>query len=419
MQAEVAAPANLAEWLGWQERMHPIAIDMGLDRVGAVAARMGLPAAGIRTVTVAGTNGKGSTTAMLAAIYRAAGYRTGSYSSPHLLVYNERVVIDGVPASDEQLCEAFEQVESARQSTSLTYFEFGTLAALHLFRNADVQVQVLEVGMGGRLDAVNLVDADAAIVTNIGLDHCEFLGNSRAEIASEKAGVLRRGRPAIDVDADRCPQMEVEARRRGADLSRVHLDFDYQDTGDHWTWSGFGQVMEKLPIPSLPGAVQIHNAAGALAAIAAIQSLVPVPENAVRRGLASVRLPGRMQQVGNVILDVGHNAEAARVLAQHLDRCGVTRVHLVLGMLADKPVLEFLRVLASRVVQAYAARLPGPRGLHESTLQGHMAAAGVTASGHESPVEAFKKARCECLEGDTILVCGSFLTVSAVLPLLK
>lgn len=420
MQAEAPGPAaGLSDWLRWQEALHPSTIELGLERVREVAGRMGLPANGIRTLTVAGTNGKGSTAAMLAAIYQAAGFATGAYSSPHLLHYNERITINGVPASDAQLCAAFEVVERARRRTSLTYFEFGTLAALRLFQQAGVQVQVLEVGLGGRLDAVNIVDADVAVVTNIGLDHVEYLGHTRELIAIEKAGVFRRGRSAVYVDPDPCEAVLREADRLGADLWLLNRDFRYERAGDNWNWHGVSEIHRKLPAPALPGAIQLQNAAGAVAALACAGNFLPVEETAIRAGLSRVRLPGRFQRVGQVILDVAHNVEAARVLAGQLIDAKVGKFHLVIGMLADKPVLDFLKILAPQVIKTYAASLPGPRGLAADDLVQRSRGAGVDAVGYADPVAALRAARAAAAEVDTILVCGSFLTVAAVMAVLK
>lgn len=420
MPAEAPGPsAGLADWLRWQELLHPAAIDLGLDRVRDVAGRMHLPAKGIFTLTVAGTNGKGSTAAMLAAIYQAAGYATGAYSSPHLLHYSERVTINGVPASEAQLCAAFASVERARGGTSLTYFEFGTLAALLLFRQAGVQVQVLEVGLGGRLDAVNIVDADLAVITNIGMDHVEFLGHTRDLIAVEKAGVLRPGRPAVYVDPDPCDAILREANRLGSVLSLLNRDFSYQRAGDNWNWHGSQGGYRKLPAPALAGAIQLQNAAGVIAALAGAKKSLPVDESAIRAGLSRVRLPGRFQKIGQVILDVAHNLEAAAVLADHLAGAGVGKVHLVIGMLSDKPVLEVFRALAPWVTSVHAASIPGPRGLAAAELLERSRGAGLGGVGYADPVAALRAAQAAAAEGDTILVCGSFLTVAAVMAVLK
>lgn len=411
--------SSLEEWLRWQEALHPQAIALGLDRIRPVAQKLGLPARGIRTITLAGTNGKGSSTALLSEIYLAAGYRTGSYTSPHLLRYNERVAIAGEPVSDDELCRAFAAVERARGEIPLTYFEFGTLAALWLFREAQVQLQLLEVGMGGRLDAVNLVDADCALITNIGLDHREFLGADREKIGYEKAGVLRRGQAAVCVDPQPPASIGREAGRVGARLWQLGRDFSHGIAADAWHWQGPGQRYKKLPPPGLQGAVQYRNAAGALAAVTAMQKLLPVPESAIRAGLVRLQLPGRFERRGpggKIVLDVAHNVEAAQVLAENLRAANISgNIRVVLGMLSDKPVAEFCAVLAGVARSFYLGGLPGPRGLSGAELAKR---AGVSARVFETVGEAFRQARADIGVNDTIVACGSFLTVAAVEGLL-
>ena len=413
------AASSLEEWLRWQEQLHPQAIALGLDRVRVVAERLGLPADGIRTVMVAGTNGKGSSTALLSGIYQAAGYLTGTYSSPHLLRYNERVCINADPVNDTELCRAFSKVEAARGTTALTYFEFGTLAALHVFRESKVQVQVLEVGMGGRLDAVNIVDADGALITNIGLDHCEFLGPTRERIGYEKAGILRRDRPAVCAETDPPASIGRQAQTVGAALHQLGREYRYEPAADNWNWHGSGRDYKKLPAPGLTGSAQFRNAAGVLAVVNLLQKVLPVPESAIRSALVRLYLPGRFERRRRVILDVAHNTEASEVLAENLHAAGLSgSLHLVLGMFSDKPVEAFSRVLAPQVKIIYAAGLPGPRGLTGEALAARLQACGRPTQTFSTVVEAYRAAQSACMEGDTILVCGSFLTVAAVLGLL-
>jgi dihydrofolate synthase / folylpolyglutamate synthase len=415
--AAPAAGAPLQDWLRWQELLHPQAIALGLERVRAVAAPLGLPAPGIATVTVAGTNGKGSSAALLAEAYRAAGYRTGVYTSPHLLRYNERVVVDGRPAPDAELVEAFAAVEAARGDTPLTYFEFGTLAALWHLRRARVRVQVLEVGLGGRLDAVNLVDADCALITAIGLDHVEFLGPDREAIGREKAGILRSGRPAVCSDPQPPRSIAAQAQACGARLWQLGREFRARRVADAWSWFGPGAARaryRKLPPPALAGAVQFDNAAGVVAVVERLQDALPVPEAALRAALARVRLAGRFERRGDVILDVAHNVEAARALADNLAGVPAAGFRCVVGMLADKPVEAFLAVLARRAVQVYLGGLPPPRGLSGEALRRRAAAAVPGAAVFETVAQAFAQARREAKQGEVIVVCGSFLTVAAV-----
>lgn len=410
--------APLEAWLRWQEALHPQAIALGLDRVREVAGRLGLPAPGPRTISVAGTNGKGSSTALLAEVYRAAGYRVGTYSSPHLLRYNERVAVDGRACTDAELVEAFAAVAAARGATPLTYFEFGTLAALWRFREAAVQVQVLEVGMGGRLDAVNLVDADAALVTNIGLDHVEYLGRDRERIGFEKAGVLRAGRPAVCVDPDPPRSIADHAAVVGAPLWQLGKDYHFQLAADAWNWHGPDRHYKKLPAPALPGRIQVRNAAGVVALVERLQPVLPVPEAALRAALARVRLRGRFERRGDVILDVAHNVEAARALADNLAGIGAERCRFVVGMLADKPVEGFLAALAPRARRFYLGGLPPPRGLAAPALRARVAGAAPDAQVLGTVAEAFGAARRERAEGEWIVACGSFLTVAAVAGLI-
>jgi dihydrofolate synthase/folylpolyglutamate synthase len=410
-----SAAAPLEDWLRWQEALHPQPIALGLDRVAAVAARLGLPAAGPLTFTVAGTNGKGSTCALLAEACLAAGHRTGTYTSPHLLRYNERVAVNGEPAPDAVLTGAFAEVERARGATALTYFEFGTLAALWLFREAGVAVQVLEVGLGGRLDAVNIVDTDCAIVTSIGLDHVEFLGHDRESIGSEKAGILRRGRPAVCSDADPPRAIAAHAAALGAPLWQLGRDFHAQPAADAWNWHGPQRHYKKLPPPALAGAAQLRNAAGVVAALERVRDRLEVPEAAIRAALARVRVPGRFERVGNVVLDVAHNVEAARVLADNLRSLGPGRCHFVIGMLSDKPVEGFACALAPLAAAFHVAGLPPPRGLPAQRLAARVATCGVPTQAHATVGEALAAARAAAGADATVVACGSFLTVAAAL----
>jgi dihydrofolate synthase/folylpolyglutamate synthase len=421
MTTALSASTPLADWLAYQERTHPKAIDLGLERSRAVAQRLGLLPARATTLTVAGTNGKGSSVTLAAAIYQAAGYRTGRYTSPHLLRYNERVAIDGVEASDVALCRAFAAIEAARGDISLTYFEFGTLAALWLFREAGVEVQVLEVGLGGRLDSVNIVDADCALVTNIGLDHIDWLGSDRDSIGYEKAGIMRPGRPAVSVE-DQPPRRLIEhAASIGAQLRRLGPDYDFARHADgRWDWRGASERYAGLPAPALDGEVQYRNAAGVLAAVGALQSLRPVPEAAIREALPALRLAGRFQQLGNTILDVAHNVESAAVLADNLRQQSVGgKTWLVLGMFADKPVEGVCALLAPLVQGAYFGALPPPRGLAAAELRDRAAHGGLAGEAAGSVAEAYRLARARAASGDRIVVCGSFLTVAVVAELLR
>lgn len=414
--AEPSAGASLAEWLSYQEQLHPRNIELGLDRVSAVAGRLGLPARGITSLTVAGTNGKGSSSTLAALIYREAGYRVGLYTSPHLLRYNERAAIDGVDVGDADWCRAFEAIERVRGDVALTYFEYGTLAALWLFREHGVQVQILEVGLGGRLDAVNLVNADAALITSIGIDHTDWLGPDRESIGLEKAHVFRAGRPALCADLDPPASIAAHARVVGAALQQLGLDFHAQIEGERWRWKNADTALRDLPMPGLPGAAQIRNAAGVLAAVQSLQALCPVPLAAIRAALPRLRLRGRFERVGRRVYDVAHNAEAAAVLAEQLGRSGgPTRRVFVLGMLADKPVEAFCAAIAPCASRIYCVGLPPPRGLDAETLSRRVRAAGVEALACVDLRSALARALAAAEETGEVVITGSFLTVAAAL----
>jgi dihydrofolate synthase/folylpolyglutamate synthase len=415
-----SAAAPLEDWLRWQEALHPQAIALGLERVAAVAGRLGLPTAGPLTFSVAGTNGKGSTCALLTEVCLAAGQSTGTYTSPHLLRYNERVAVNGVAAPDGVLTGAFAAVERARGDTALTYFEFGTLAALWLFREAGVAVQVLEVGLGGRLDAVNLVDADCALITSIGLDHVEYLGRDREQIGREKAGILRPGRPAVCSDATPPDSIAAHARLLGAPLWQLGREFRVQQVADAWNWLGPQRRFKKLPPPALAGAAQLANAAGVIAAFERVRGRLAVPEEAIRTGLARLRLAGRFERRGRVVLDVAHNVEAALVLADNLrslEHPGGFR--FVMGMLSDKPVEGFAEALAPVAAGFHVAGLPPPRGMPGARLAERVAGCGVPTQAHETVAHALAAARHEAGRTGVVVVCGSFLTVAAAAEQLR
>jgi dihydrofolate synthase/folylpolyglutamate synthase len=409
--------ATLAEWLAWQETLHPQAIDLSLDRCGAVADRMGLRRLGCPVISVAGTNGKGSSAMLLEAILRAGGYRVGCYTSPHLLRYNERIRVAGAPVSDATICEAFARVEAARGATSLTYFEFGTLAAFSIFTRRRVDAAVLEVGLGGRLDAVNLVDADVALITAIGIDHVEWLGHTRDLIAREKAGICRPRRPAVCSDPDAPSGLSLAAQAIGCRLERLGVDFHFERSGEFWNWWSSRAALEGLPLPALSGAHQLGNAAGVLQALSWLPDCLPIKRNAIETGLTGVRLPGRLQHHtagAEIVFDVAHNVQAAEVLGAHLAACPIPgRTRAVLGMVKDKDAKGFMRALEPYVDEWHLASLPPPRGMHASALAELRAASGRRKLAREYPsvtaacAAADERARAR----DRILVTGSFVTV--------
>jgi len=414
----VARFENLHDWLGWQETLHPDPVDLGLARVGEVANRLGLTHSHATVITVAGTNGKGSSVAMLDSIYRAAGFHTGVYTSPHLLAYNERIRYDGATIDDASLIAAFERIDAARGDISLTYFEFGTLAALDFFRTKGPDILLLEVGMGGRLDAVNIIDADAALVTSIGIDHSQWLGTDRESIGREKAGIFRRARPAVCSDPRPPESLAITARTIGAAWYALGEQFSCESTGETWTWTAGDQQFGQLPRPALAGRHQLENAAGTLMVIESLQTRCPVPVAAISAGLQSVELNGRCQVVaGSVqqVLDVAHNLESARQLARFLrDNPLPGETWLVLGMLDDKDVAAFVTVLAEDVDHWCLASLPGPRGLSSLQLDER---AGITGNTEvfDSVTAAVDFATRHAVTGDRIVITGSFLSVAEAL----
>ncbi len=410
---------SLTEWLAWQENLHPNAIDMGLERVASVAAVMGLGRPATTVISIAGTNGKGSCATLLESILGAAGYRVGVYTSPHLLRYNERVRVCGREADDVALCAAFERIDQARGATSLTYFEFGTLAALDCFAHASLDVAVLEVGLGGRLDAVNIVSADVALITSIGIDHVEWLGPDREAIGREKAGILRAATPAVygEVDPPRSVLEEVE--RLAVPLYCLARDYHYRRADDGWDWCTTAYSHPGLPLPSLSGKYQLQNAAAVLMCLQLLASRLPVSAEALHAGLRSARLAGRFQVLpGPVewILDVAHNPHAARALVEALrERPCAGCTHLVLAMLADKDAATVSAVLRPVVAAWYCAGLTGARGQSGAQLAASAGLAGAVLSVHADVASACARAAALARAGDRIVVCGSFHTVSEAL----
>ncbi len=403
---------TLAEWLEFIERQHPSAIALGLERVTSVFSRMGVRFR-CPVITVSGTNGKGSTCAMLEAILRAAGYRTALYTSPHLVRYNERVRVAGREADDAALCEAFEAVERARGDTPLTYFEYGTLGAFWLFAREDPEAAVLEVGLGGRLDAVNAVDPDCALLTSVDIDHVDYLGGTRESIGAEKAGIFRAGRPAVVAE----PDPPASVRMAPGEKLFIGADFGFTSEAGQWSYWGPGGKRSGLAHPALRGAMQLRNASAALCALDTLRDRLPIAMQDVRRGLAEVTLAGRFQILPGrpqVILDVAHNVEAAHTLARNLGDSGFAPDTIaVCGMLRDKDVGGVLREMSSRVTRWHFCSLSGPRAASAQDLERALRAAGASAPAfcHDSPAHALAAATAAARENDKIVVFGSFLTV--------
>jgi dihydrofolate synthase/folylpolyglutamate synthase len=416
----VRQPTSLQAWLARLEHLHPTAIELGLERVRRVWQAM-RRAPHFPIVVVGGTNGKGSSCADLEAILGAAGYRTGLFTSPHLLRYNERVRIGGREASDAELVVAFEQVDAARGDTSLTYFEFGALGAMAQFVAAGVDVAILEVGLGGRLDAVNVFDADVALVTGVDLDHQDYLGDTREAIGFEKAGIYRAGCPAICADPAPPTSLIAHAQAIGADLRCLGRDFTYEATTDDWAWRGGAVSWVDLPRPALAGSFQLRNAAGVLAVLEAVRERLPVDVGAIRAGLRSVTAPGRFQRIAaapETIADVAHNPEAARALAATLrERPARGRTLAVCGMLADKDAAGVVAALAEAVDQWWVCAPDSPRALPASRLAEvvRSRAPGASVKVEAKARRALDAARGEAREDDRIIVFGSFYTVAAVL----
>ena len=411
---------RLDDWLAWQAGLHPEEIELGLERVVGVWRRLRPTGLGCRVVTVAGTNGKGSSVAMLEAIYLQAGYRVGSYTSPHLVRYNERVRVDGRAVSDRQLCQAFEQVDVARQEVALTYFEFGTLAALEIFAGLELDLVVLEVGLGGRLDAVNIIDPDVALITTVDLDHQNWLGTSREAIGREKAGIMRAGKPVV-LASEMPATVYREARELGAQIYRSGQEFHVESTADGFSWFGRDRQYLGLPQPALRGDYQIRNAAAVLMVCQCLSQSLPVERAAIGKALQAVRLPGRMQILAGtppIILDVAHNPQAVLTLRDQLAELAIAgKVHAIFGILGDKDLASILDIIAPRVASWHLVDTPGPRGQSAAQLRVRLADQGIdrnlfTCGG---VAKALESARSLAGAGDAILVFGSFLVVGEFL----
>ncbi len=426
---------NLQDWLQWLEKLHPSTIDLGLERVRKVRDRMDLDFGSTQTVIVGGTNGKGSTVTMLGRILMAAGHSVATYTSPHLLTYNERVSWNGEPASDDALCAAFAAIEAVRGDISLTYFEFGTLAALHYFATCQPDFMILEVGLGGRLDAVNIMEPDLSILTNVALDHMDWLGTTREQIGFEKAGIFRKDKIAIYGEADMPVTVRDHASSISARLLHNTEHYQWQAEADSWDWQGLSGTGEPVTLSGLPlVAFPLDNAAAVVQALQCLRGQFTVEH--IREGLSATNLPGRFQSLEyqglKVILDVAHNPHAAANLARNIQtRLAGCKVYLVLGMLADKDSLSVVQLLAPVVSQIHAATLHGERGSPAKILYNHAHQAGMSAvTCHETVVSAFEAA-CAAARANAetgaeagveakgvVVVTGSFFTVAAVLELI-
>ena len=411
---------SLSVWLERLEGLHPVAIDLGLERVSAVSERLALEPE-YPVILVGGTNGKGSTCAMLASIYEQAGYQVGLYTSPHLISYNERVRVNGREAGDEELVEAFEQIEQARGDISLTYFEFGTLAAQLVFRNRGVDLAILEVGLGGRLDAVNVFEPACSVVVSVGIDHTEYLGPDRESIGREKAGIFRAGVPAVCADEDPPGSLLEHARETGAELHLIGRDFGYRRSDTAWHfWSHAGRK-SGLPFPALRGGAQLHNAAAALECVRLLHTRLPVDMGAIRNGLLHARCPGRFQVLPGrplVIVDVAHNADAALALSDNLQEMHFAgQTFAVFAVMQDKQIGEIVGALSDKVDRWFVCGLGIARAAHPEAIRDV-----IKDRAPHAPVEVFDEvagglaaAQESACGDDRILLFGSFYTVSRAL----
>ena len=416
---------TLQEWLTWQEGLHFTSIELGLDRCMAVAERMGLLQPDYAVISVAGTNGKGSSVSMLRNILTNAGYNTGSYTSPHLIRYNERVCLNGVEVTDEMLCASFDRIDRARGDVSLTYFEFGTLAAFDIFRHAGIDIAILEVGLGGRLDAVNCVNADVALITAIDLDHQNWLGPDRESIGREKAGIMRSDAPAVCSDPNPPASVFNYSSQLGTQLYIPGRDYRHKVTGDTWQWQWGSVSYTGLPRPSLYNPEQMVNAAGVLMALTVLSGRFPVSIQAIRKGLQEFNLAGRFQIVpdkAQLILDVAHNCQSAALLVRNLKLLPLQgKTHVVIGMLKDKDHHAIFQEISAVADFWHIVTLDNPRGADSHMLNEELARIGINRniSCYNSVIDALNSVREIVEPQDRIVITGSFLTVGAAIIHLK
>ena len=409
---------SLKGWLDWQESLHPLAIDLGLERAAHVFHALNPDCRKPLTITVAGTNGKGSCVAYLETIYKAQGYRVGAYSSPHILKYNERIKIDGKPVSDELICAAFARIETVRGNTSLSYFEFGTLAALDIFWRSDLDIQLLEVGLGGRLDAVNIIDPDVSLISSIGIDHVDWLGATREAIGREKAGIFRVKTPAIVGDCNPPDSLLQSAIDKEAQLYCINKDFSYKKQETTWDWFANDRHIDQLPEPGLKGEHQYRNASAAILAVDLLSKNLPVSDAAIRAGIKNSHLLGRFQLINDkipVLLDVGHNPEAVKTLVDYLTATFPgKRIHAIFSMMKDKDIASVLEIMNPIVYDWFFAPLANPRTVTEPVMRELFSQSSVARAsfGFSGFAQAYNAAKSQSLDDDLLLVFGSFFLVS-------
>ena len=415
---------HLHEWLAWQETLHSQKIELGLERIAEVAAVLDLMRPEHKSIVVAGTNGKGSVVSILESIYHQAGYRVGSYTSPHLLRYNERIKIMREDIDDESLCHAFNLVDQARGEISLSYFEFGTLAAMQIFSKMDLDVAIYEVGLGGRLDAVNILDADLAFVTNIGIDHVQWLGNTRESIGLEKAGIFRAQQIAVCGDHDPPESLLKHAKKLDTKLHLVNKDFSFKkQNSEAWSFHASSLDWYDLPVPNLYGEMQLTNAATALMGVSSIDEMLPVTRDCIDIGLSNINLLGRFQRIQGeqeIILDVAHNLGSAKVLLKNLQALKpVTKTYAVFAVLADKDVNGIVNLVKSEIDEWFISQLNSERAMKREALYQELKNQAAESIVHtfSSISEAYLTAKNQADGSTRIVVFGSFLTVSEVLSL--
>ncbi len=413
---------TLTAWLQWQETLHPLSIDLKLDRIRQVYQRLQLPdKLAPVVITVGGTNGKGSSVALLESILETAGYQVGAYTSPHLQRYNERVRINRAETPDHRFIDAFAAIDQARADITLTYFEFGTLAALYIFHQQPLDVVILEVGMGGRLDATNIIDADVALITSVDLDHQQWLGNDRETIAVEKAGIFREQQAAVYADPKPPDSLLKIAAEKQVNLHCLQRDYEYETASGGWNWQHNGLRKTMLPAPRCAEPIQYQNAAGVLMVLKLLSGLLPVDDKTLTRGLQGMQLKGRFQRIAaspEVILDVAHNPQAFKALAANLQRLPRSETFAVLGVLSDKAWSEMLQILLPHIDRWFLSIPASARGMPARELSGLLQQAGVLNPGvYATVTEAFSAARDAIGAEGRLLVTGSFITVAEVLEL--
>ena len=409
---------TLPEWLDWQEKLHLSSIDLGLDRIRVVAERLNLLKLPFPVITVAGTNGKGSTVAFLHAILSAQSYKTGSYTTPHIVDYNERIAVAGESLADEVICRAFEAIDDARGDISLTYFEFGTLAAVWCFVEQHVDVGILEVGLGGRLDAVNLWGADLALITTIAIDHVDWLGDDRETIGREKAGIMRAGKPVVCGEPSPPAVISIVAEELGAQLLQYTQDYSYQIEADCWQWEGLGLSYKNLPLPSLQGDYQVQNAAMVIAGLSRLN--FNINEISIHKGLQSAYVAGRLQKLQNspeILLDVAHNAQAAGQLAKYLQKSKIKgKTRAIFSILCDKDVESVVLSMRSVIDEWHLVSLDDSRAIPVEQLKSQLKQLNVeVVMTYRDFVSILNYVKSQSSPNDRVVIFGSFLVVSGVI----